>query len=249
MPVIGVERKGRLGNQMFVCAFAIWASETLDTSFYLAEGELHRVLSLNGIRRAPSPVFRALRKAGVVKRQPVSLRIAPEALRPAVRDWAHYDGYFQSERWFAGAEDAVRQAFTPKESRPVPALDYVCVHVRRGDYRSWPEIMISPDWYKRALKALDVDAPVLFVSDEDVSGEFSDVPGAMFNTPGDSSADLQAVANARWVIISASTFSWWGAWLNTRAERVIAPRFWLGFRGGAERPTGIIPARWTQLDV
>jgi hypothetical protein len=249
--VIGVERKGRLGNQMFVCAFGIWASQTLDTPFYLAEGELHRFLTLDGIRPAPSTLFRALRRAGLIRRRSVSFRVEPSLGRGELRNWTHYDGYFQSEEWFAGAEEAVRKAFRPRESRPLPLGDYVCVNVRRGDYRTHQDgkLMITPEWYKRALAELSVDAPVLFVSDEDVHEEFADVPDASFQPAGDPSADLQAVMGARWVILSASTFSWWGAWLNERAEAVLVPRFWTGFRDGREWPPRIVPARWTQLEV
>jgi hypothetical protein len=249
--VIGVERKGRLGNQMFVCAFGIWASQILDAPFYLAEGELHRFVVLDGIRRAPSALFRGLRRVGVVKRRRVSFRVEPSEGRAALSDWTHYDGYFQSEAWFAGAEDAVRRAFRPREPRPVPSGDYICVNVRRGDYRTHLDgkLLIGPEWYKRALVELGVNAPVLFVGDEDISGEFSDVPDAAFQRAGDPSADLQAVMGARWIVLSASTFSWWGAWLNERAEAVIVPRYWTGFRDGREWPPHVIPARWTQLEV
>jgi hypothetical protein len=249
--MIGVERKGRLGNQMFVCAFGIWAAQQLDTSFYLAEGELHRFLTLDGVRKAPSAVFRGLRRAGLIERRRVSFRVEPAEGRDALSDWTHYDGYFQSEEWFAGAEDMVRNAFRPKESRPVPSGDYVCINVRRGDYRTHLKgsLLIGPDWYKRALAALSVTAPVVFVSDEDVSDEFGDVSNAAFQQAGDPSADLQTVMNARWVILSASTFSWWGAWLNERAEAVIVPSRFAGFREDHEWPPHIIPARWTQLEV
>lgn len=246
--MIGVERKGRLGNQMFVCAFGIAASQQLDTRFYLAEGELHRVFTLDDVPRARELPFRALRKAGLIRRQLVPLEAEPGTLR--VRDWTHYDGYFQSERWFAGAEDSVRRAFTFREPVEPVGGDYVAVHVRRGDYRTWRDgaTLLSPDWYRQALAALNVDAPVVFVSDEDVAEDFAEVKDARFQTGGSMTGDMQTLTHARWIVTSASSFSWWGAWLSD-AETVIVPRYWAGFADGAEWPPYVIPAAWTQLAV
>jgi hypothetical protein len=48
--MIGVERKGRLGKQIFGCAFALRASRELATSSYMADDELHDVFALDGAR-------------------------------------------------------------------------------------------------------------------------------------------------------------------------------------------------------
>jgi hypothetical protein len=38
--------------------------------------------------------------------------------------------------------------------------------------------------------------------------------------------DFAKIQNAKYLILSNSSFSWWGAWTNTRAEYVIAPKYW-----------------------
>jgi len=45
-----------------------------------------------------------------------------------------------------------------------------------------------------------------------------------------------------------STFSWWGAWLNTNKDkRVIAPKKWFGSKFADKDTKDIIPENWERL--
>lgn len=39
--------------------------------------------------------------------------------------------------------------------------------------------------------------------------------------------DFYAVNQAKWLIISNSSFSWWAAWLNCYANKILAPKYFL----------------------
>ena len=41
--------------------------------------------------------------------------------------------------------------------------------------------------------------------------------------------DFAILQNARYLILSNSSFSWWGAWTNQIAEVVIAPKYWAAY--------------------
>ena len=63
------------------------------------------------------------------------------------------------------------------------------------------------------------------------------------------SVDLLLLANAQALILSNSSFAWWGAWLNERAPLVLAPRYWLGLHERRERPCNILVPSWEQVPV
>ncbi len=41
--------------------------------------------------------------------------------------------------------------------------------------------------------------------------------------------DFSAIQSARYLVLSNSSFSWWGAYSNLNAKFVIAPKFWASF--------------------
>jgi hypothetical protein len=55
--------------------------------------------------------------------------------------------------------------------------------------------------------------------------------------------------NADYCIISNSSFSYWGAYLNKKALKVIAPKYWSGFKAAAEYPKRITTDKFIWLEV
>jgi hypothetical protein len=129
---------------------------------------------------------------------------------------------------------------------------YICMHIRRGDYGN-EGYQLPTSFFRDALATLPErnQLPLIVVSDDPASArqELWDLPGARFDT-NPAIIDLMLLMNASAVITSNSSFSWWGAWLNRCPDaRVVAPRDWLGFATGTERPHNVIPSRWMQLPV
>ena len=67
-----------------------------------------------------------------------------------------------------------------------------------------------------------------------------------WNHGTDSWQDMLLMSRCRHHVICNSTFSWWGAWLNPRADKVvIAPARWSAL---GEMPY-ICPKNWMQIPV
>lgn len=210
------------------------------------------------LRRKPRP-----RRSHV--REP-DLRFHPEILD--LPDDVYLDGYWQSERYFIDAATAIQNELGPPEpesardrevAAAIDSTESISLHVRRGDYvssRVAREILgpCGLDYYQRALAMLRerLALPHLFVfSDEpEWARENLDLPLPTtvvdHNDPGDAHRDLALMARCRHHIIANSSFSWWGAWLAPRPDKiVIAPRRW--FAREDLSADDLVPEPWMRL--
>lgn len=189
---------------------------------------------------------------------------------PAVLDLpddVYLDGYWQSARYFADVADRIRREVTPKApltgrnaelAKEIEGCHAVSVHVRRGDYLTDPAVLAmhgvcGPEYYEMALAHVGerVAEPVFFVFGDDADWARRSVraPGRMVivdhNGPEHPAEDLRLMALCRHHVIANSTFSWWGAWLNPRPDKiVVAPERWFGSDRWDTRD--LIPAEWVR---
>lgn len=178
------------------------------------------------------------------------------------------DGYWQSERYFSDIEALIRQDFsfrhTPSEPnekllRLIRGSDAVSLHVRRGDYVSDKKTnqyhgVCSPTYYQAAFDRIreTVPMPRLFVFSDDATWAKAhlrfDCPIVFVegNDGEKSYEDMRLMSECRHHIIANSSFSWWGAWLNPRPEKVvIAPKKW--FADERIDTSDLIPSGWVRL--
>ncbi len=188
---------------------------------------------------------------------------------PALPDGTYLSGVFQSERYFADREATLRRdlAFAdPPDAENRAVLEEigerlsVSLHVRRGDYVSDPKIAgvhgtVALDYYVRAVELIaertGSDPRVFVFSDDPVWAAANlrlDCPMRILDHNGATRAseDMRLMAACRHHILANSSFSWWGAWLNPSADKiVVAPRPW--FRDAALDDSTLVPERWIRL--
>lgn len=107
--------------------------------------------------------------------------------------------------------------------------DNTCViNFRGGEYKSIPNIILRKEYWKGAIdQMLKMNNNMKFVviSDDPACAK-SFMP---FDIPCyhiDIGFDFYVVNQAKWLIISNSSFGWWAAWLNQNTKLTIAPKYW-----------------------
>ena len=153
-------------------------------------------------------------------------------------------GHFQALQYFDHHRKYIQDLFGPTEeiqkelSRKFPWLyEATAVQVRRGDALEARCIGYHPvptaEYFQKAVKQIGATKIVVFSDDMQWCKE-----NLKFDVPCDFDAcqgvnrdylELYMMARCKNIIISASTFGWWGAYLNNRTDKqVIAPSLWFG---------------------
>lgn len=171
-------------------------------------------------------------------------------IRVGARRTVFLKGYLQSWKYFADFAGEFREQITrisspsrwfEEQSAIIGKLDNsFALHVRRGDYETNPYMGVTPDsYYSRAIEIAtnqSGEAPIFLFSDSKTLLDDPNFLGrwreriVVVSSPGSSRPieTLNLIAQCHHVVMSNSSFSWWGAWLGTNAERtVIYPRPWL----------------------
>ncbi len=174
-----------------------------------------------------------------------------------------YNGYWQSEDYFKPIEQIVRETFvfqeeliskkTKEEAYLLDNSNSVAIHVRRGDYLNKLDLygLCSKAYYDEAITHIRERVPnpnlVFFSDDINWVKEHINCAGATYvdwNTSIDSWQDMYLMSCCKHNIIANSSFSWWGAWLNTNKDKiVIAPEPWVNF----SRDYDIVPKEWIRI--
>lgn len=231
-------------------------------------GKMDRLLLSN---RSELQIFGGLRRlAGVVTIQEVfERRFDFMAALPLSRRHrrVYLTGYWQSCQYAQCVEDELRAELAfrlPAQGRNLDLLNQinacaspVSLHVRRGDYTLTAEgnIALPLNYYDKAIHTILTLYPnaTFFVFSDDIEYAKANLPlgrGTVFVDHNDSynaHEDLRLMAACHQHVIANSTFSWWGAWLNSRTGKtVIAPRHWLLSRESYF--PNLFPPSWILLD-
>lgn len=163
------------------------------------------------------------------------------------------EGYFQSEKYFMHCRQDIINAFQIPWK---PLEGQASIHVRRGDYLLYPDKhpVVTIDYLREAiLHMAKIGVRNFVVCSDDIPWcrqTFSGVKGAYFtySAKKDVYSDLALMSCCQHNIISNSSFSWWGAWLNQNPDKIIiAPKTWFGPGNQHLSDIDIIPKTWLRF--
>lgn len=181
-----------------------------------------------------------------------------------------FEGYWQTEKYFKKFRERLIEAFGfPWQCD----TGLVAVHVRRGDYLTikkggmFKHPPVTPEWYREQMAKFPEADQFVFFSDEPewCEKEFGNDPNCLFHWASISCEDIDKkdhpfygikdqrqevldLALMSWCehqICSASTFSWWAAWLNQNPKkRIIMPKHWITLGWSHLNFNDVVPKEW-----
>ena len=168
-----------------------------------------------------------------------------------------FRGYFQSEKFFNaelirslyGVPKSNRQYLLQKYGEWLNHSDVVGISVRRGDYLAKPEYhpFVGKRFLRKAVSLFPPSSKFVVCSDDlEWCKRFFTGNQYLFVSGETAMNQIYVHALCHHNIISNSSFSWWGAWLNEHKDkRVIAPSLWFGF-GSKEDTADLL---WDKVEI
>jgi hypothetical protein len=178
------------------------------------------------------------------------------------------DGYWQSEKYFLVINEVLWRELTLKKMPDLANRNWldligrsesVSVHLRRYDQPGMPNTesiygKFEDEYFHSAMSVIRerVKSPVYFIFSHDMAwarNMLKETKQTYFidtNSSINAHEDLRLMMSCKHNIISNSSFSWWGAWLNRNAHKVvIAPKQWR--TGNQSESNAIVPEGWETI--
>lgn len=178
-----------------------------------------------------------------------------------------FDGFWQNYKFLEKVKEPLLKSFEFNLPRNFEQNKYlneilsspnsVSIHIRRGDYLkaefSDLNVIKSMDYFNNSIAYLEenIKSPVFYIFTDDIIWAKSNFVGEKFvfvegNDGEFSYLDMFLMTKCKHNIISNSTFSFWGAWLNTNSYKiVVAPKLWTKNIESIK----LCPPNWNFLEV
>jgi len=149
-------------------------------------------------------------------------------------------GYFPEESILRN-ELSFKQELDEKNKdilKEIKETNSISIHARRGDFLHDGLNHFFPDWFNYyglavsyIMKNTNKRPIKFFVFSDDIDWckkNFMISATYVENKKNDSWKDMMLMSNCKHNIITNSTFSWWGAWLNNNLNKIVVnPKHWL----------------------
>ncbi len=236
--IISIKTMGRLGNMLFQFAFIYSLARNNNCKFHVDVEKFHGISSsflTECIVKQPSFTSDCPQNSTVVyeKQEFNHDNYILDC------ENTHFIGYFQSVKYF----DKYRKELLEILKEPVYVsnvlnncnIDFnngMFLHVRLGDYTKLPQFKMSDDYYIKCLERVPKFVKYIYVFSDDIEQAPNKLPNdarlQFIRNQLNELETLFAMSRMKYGGICAnSTFSWWGAWLNTSPDKVIyMPKIW-----------------------
>lgn len=244
---------GRLGNQAFQIAAAIGYASKHNISYCIPKQTIAPHVWPNYFEHLATCPDTQLRNPVIIKEVEHAYQELPA---PSGNFDYVLEGYWQSEKYFSHCKSEIISTFNL--SQPSINKGWVAIHKRLGDYKLYPtkHPIISDDYLKRSIEYFWAKGYYKFVVFSDEIEECMQTINDIKFTKGifeysmttDPIKAIKEMTSFEHFIISASSFSWWGAWLCLNPYKiVIAPKEWFGIDNAHLDSRDVCPENWLRF--
>jgi hypothetical protein len=239
--MITCKLQGGLGNQMFQIAAGIAVAEENNDEFCINASNHIIENQGNHVTCYTDNIFKKINCAVETDSSNIYYETSFNYQKIPYSDNLTIIGYFQSEKYFKKYEQLIRSVYDfsntvssdVKEKYDTMNINHaVSIHVRRGDYLDFPEIhpLCSLEYYKKCIDAMCKDTQFfLFTDDAEWCSRVFNHDRCHIVCDNPDYIDMYLMSQCANNIISNSSFSWWGAWLNkNKNKKIFAPKRWFG---------------------
>ncbi len=220
---ITIAFNGRLGNQMFQYAFGYSLSKIYNCNLFVKKNsqcKLDKFFKID-LKTSDTDDKRIYIKENKIYKD------GDENNYFDLKDNNYLlDGYWQHENYFKKHSDDIKKLYiVPKFD--IPRNDLV-IHVRRGDYVTKykkTHFYCDYDWYQKAMLLFNFSQ--LHIVTDDI--EWCKKSFEQYNPIIPNLNEINSIgyiASFKNIIISNSSFGWWGAYLS-ETDNVVCPSVWL----------------------
>ena len=259
--MISCRLKGGIGNLMFQIAFIEYEGKMngFKTGYWNVDAQIKKCNDdkvHNPLLKHADEYLRMFQNFNWPKiiKPPTHTVNAPFHYEPfKITDNTLYDGFFQSEKYFPN-RNFIINLFKPSDFVNQQLSKYnkllkntTCsIHIRRGDYLKYGlHAVRGMDYFQKGMGVVgEVDKYLIF--SDDLEWCKKNFIGDKFYFVENEKDYVEIFLQSKCThnIISSSSFSWWGAYLNTNInKKVIGPSQWFT----SVRPNNIIPDSWITI--
>ena len=147
-----------------------------------------------------------------------------------IQDNTKIDGYFQDEQYIVHRRDEIKNwlKVKPEYNFTEYSSDDICIlNFRGGEFCGLRETFLPQIYWKNAMKhMLEINSNFKFIviTDDVFSAKsfFPNLEVYHFSI----GKDYSIINNAKYLILSNSSFAWFPAWTNDNLKFCIAPKYW-----------------------
>ena len=177
------------------------------------------------------------------------LPICQHATWRGLQDNTKLVGGWQSEAYLN--KDSCKQWFKMRRDTNLGTDENTCViNIRGGEYKYHPQLLLQKEYYRDCMNYMhELGVTDFLCITDDVELAQTQLPPEIPCRHYSIEQDYYLILQARYLILSNSSFAWFPAWMNERAVSIIAPMYWSrhNVSDGFWTPGNILVKDWNYM--